>query len=232
MAKPIDEATIIAWVDGELDELAAARIAKAVETDPQAAALAERHRAMKARFASAFGPIAEEPVALPEHEPAQVISLAAVRAEREAQAAPPVRRNWMMTGAIAASLIVGLLTGQRVSQPNGLIDQPDALALSRPLAVALDNQLSGDKGVVRVALTFRDRDGHYCRSFAGRNLSGIACRDEGRWRLRYGSATGGQATDYRMAGADPGQAQLITTMMAGDPLDRPGEEAARLKGWR
>jgi len=231
MGSPIDEATIIAWVDGELDELAAARIARAVEADPEAAALAERHRAMKARFATAFGPIANEPVAMPTPEPAQVISLAAVRAERQAQAAPPAKRSWAFGGAIAASLLVGLLAGQKIGQPAGLGDRPDALALSAPLAMALDSQLSGDKGAIRVALTFKDRDGHYCRNFAGRNVSGIACRNGGEWRLRYAVPGPDQTTDYRMAGTDPGAAQLITTMMAGDPLDRPAEEAARKAGW-
>ncbi len=34
MAETVDEATIIAWVDGELDEPTAARTAEAVAADP------------------------------------------------------------------------------------------------------------------------------------------------------------------------------------------------------
>ncbi|MCW6533149.1 anti-sigma factor, partial [Sphingomonas sp. MMSM20] len=72
MAETIDEARIIAWVDGELDDAAAARVAGAVAADPALAALAERHRRMKARFAAAFAPLADAPA--PERPAAEVVS--------------------------------------------------------------------------------------------------------------------------------------------------------------
>ncbi len=229
MAETIGEATIIAWVDGELDEAEAARIAQAVATDTELAALADRHRRMKARFAAAFGPIADEPVAAP----TPVVSLAAARAERAAKVAPkPSQRWWGVGGAIAASLLVGVLIGHGVGGPPGVADKPKALELAAPIAAALDGQLSGDSGAVRVALSFKDRDGQYCRSFSGQNFSGVACRDAGDWQLRYAALTPGQKTDYRMAGTDAAQAQVVAAMIAGDPLDRGGEETARKAGWR
>lgn len=125
MAESIDEAMLIAWVDGELDAADAERVARAVSADPDLAAMGDRHRAMKARFAAAFGPIADEPVAMPAPASAPVISLAAARADREARAATrPVQRWWGLGGAVAASLLVGVLFGHGVGGPAGVADNP------------------------------------------------------------------------------------------------------------
>lgn len=227
MAETIDEATIIAWVDGELGEEQAAQVARAVAADPGQAALADRHRRMKARFAAAFGPIAEEPASMP----APVIPLAAVRAGREAKAARPVPRWWSVGGAIAASLLAGVFIGHGMGGPAGVADRPGALALSPPIARALDGQLSGEGGAVRVALSFKDRDGDYCRGFAARNLSGVACHGGNGWQLRYASPTSSQQTAYRMAGGDAGEMRFIQSAMAGEPLDRDAERKARAGRW-
>ena len=49
-ADPVDEAAIIAWVDGELTGAEAVRVEAAVANDADWRALADRHRRMKARF--------------------------------------------------------------------------------------------------------------------------------------------------------------------------------------
>lgn len=225
----IDEEMLIAWVDDELGEAEAAQVAQATAADPELAALADRHRQMRARFAAAFGPIAEQSVANPTQ--ATVISLAAVRAERKTKAARTPQHWWGVGGAIAASLLIGLLVGHDVSGPAGVADKPDALALSTPIAQALDGQLSGDAGMVRVALSFRDQAGRYCRSFSGQNLSGVACRNGSDWQLRYASPTSPQQTDYRMAGSDDGEMRFIQSTMAGEPLDHDAELKARADRW-
>ncbi len=231
MAETIDEATIIAWVDGELGEAEELRIAQAVAADPDLAALADRHRHMKARFAAAFGPIAHGPAATaPVSSP--VISLAAARAERDAKAAKSPRLWWGVSSAIAASLLVGVFVGHGFGDGSGVADKPNALALAGPIAKALNGQLSGDGGVVRVVLSFKDRDGHYCRSFVATNLSGIACRDTKDWQLRYASPGAAQRGDYRMAGGDAAQVEVVAAMIAGEPLDSGEEEAARKAGWK
>ncbi len=219
-ADPVDEAAIIAWVDGELTGAEAVRVEAAVANDADWRALADRHRRMKARFAAAFDPLARPP--------AEVISLADVRARRAAKAAPAPShgwRRWAAGGAIAASLVVGLFVLQdRGGAPGG--------GVPAPVAVALNDQLSGDAGPVRVALSFRDRNGQYCRSFTGETLSGIACRAGTDWQMRYTAPGSAPATDYRMAGTDGARATAIMGMIAGEPLDRAQEDAARRANWR
>jgi len=220
MAEPIDEAMVIAWVDGELPATEAARIEQAVAADPLLRELAHTHRAVRARFAAAFGPIADEPVALPS---ADVIRFADLRAKR-------LRRLWV-PAAIAASLVMGLFIGQ-IGQPTGVRDRADALALAAPLAHALDAQLSGEAGRVRVALSFRAQDGAYCRSFTAAHLGGVACRAGDGWSLRYAAPGTAQTGAYAQAGDDPARASAIAAMIAGAPLDAAGERAARERGWR
>jgi len=220
MAEPIDETMVIAWVDGELDPERAENVRQAVAADPALHELAEAHRAMRGRFAAAFNGIADEPVALPS---AEIVSFAEMRAQR-------MRRLWV-PGAIAASLAVGLFIGQ-IGRPAGVADRPDALALAPDLAHRLDTQLSGAPGPVRVALSFRARDGAYCRSFTATHLDGVACRTAGGWTLRYAAPGTSSQGDYTQAGGDPARASAIAAMIAGEPLDAAAERAARDRGWR
>ena len=227
MAERIDEARLIAWLDGELAPEEAARVEQAVAADAELRALAEMHKALRARFEAAFAPIAHEPVELPRS--AEIISLAAARSARS-----PTRTSaprWWVPGAIAASLVLGLSIGQ-MERPAGVGDQPGALALSPPLGAALDRQLAGEKGPLRVALSFRTHDGTYCRSFTAAHLAGVACRAGEGWQLRYAAPSQDDAGDYRMAGTDPGEASAIAGMIEGDPLDAAGERQARAKDWR
>ena len=220
MAEPIDEMMVIAWVDGELAPEQAVRVEQAIAADPDLRDLAETHRAMRARFTAAFGAIANEPVAPPS---AEIVSLADGRAKR-------MRRLWV-PGAIAASLVAGLVLG-RVERPTGVTDRTDALALAPDLARKLDMQLSGEPGSVRVALSFRAQDGTYCRSFSARHLDGVACRQGAGWILRYAAPASMQTGSYAQAGDDPAQAGAIAAMIAGEPLDAAGERTARARGWR
>lgn len=230
MADDIDEATVIAWIDGELEEGEAERVAAQVAVDPDLQAVAERHRRMLARFASAFDPIVREPVEAPASAP--VVSLAAVRAKREDIPQRAFRPWYGWGGAIAASLVIGVLIGHQLGSAPGIGDGKGALALAAPVAKALDHQLSGQPGAVRIALSFRDRDNHLCRSFTGNDLSGVACREGGTWQLRYGAPSAAtKQADYRMAGMDAAKAEVIDAMIAGDPLDRDAEEEARDSGW-
>jgi hypothetical protein len=232
MAETIDEARIIAWIDGELEPAEAADVAAQVAADPELAALADRHRRLKTRFAAAFGPIAEPIERVRPATP--VISLVDARAERQARTeAPRLAHRWVWPGAIAASLLLGVLVGHQALPPaGGLADRPGALALDRGIAAALDSKLSGEAGAIRIALSFRDKAGAYCRSFIGASLSGVACRDPDGWYLRYGAQGHAATSDYRTAGADRAMMSAVDSMIAGDPLDAAGEAHARHAGWR
>jgi hypothetical protein len=230
----MDETRIIAWIDGGLSPEDAAEVEAAVAADPKLAAMANRHRRIRARFESSFTPLLAGPTARPKRRTGQVVSLAAVREERAAQVAPPPsrgRRNWIWPIALMAGLVGGIFAGQSL-QPGAIADRDGALILAQPIAQALDKQTSGDLGTVNVALSFKDHDGHYCRSFVAQYIGGVACKTGDAWQLRYAGAVDVQHANYRAAGGDPASARAIATMIAGAPFDTADERKAIAAGWR
>jgi hypothetical protein len=231
-----DDPDFFAWLDGELEPAAAARMEAKVAADPELSAFAEQHRRLAATLRTHFDPIAAAPLP-PELERklrgAEVIDFAAARERKR-----PGRSWGVQASALAASLALGLLVGgQWLGREAGPIATDDGgMVAAAGLDRALDTQLASapTAGGPRVGLTFRDRSGAWCRSFSDQGASGVACREAGRWQIRalLGPAEG-QGSDYRMAaGQDPRLMDLVEESMAGDPLG-PAEEQALVAGnWR
>lgn len=229
----IDPATIAAYVDGELDDIAARRVERAAEADPEIAGAIARHRALTATLAAHYAPVADEAV------PDRLLGLIAgaspidtsLAARRETRRARFGAVQW---GAIAASLALGLTLGLRPWMPaEPVAVAGGTLVAAGPLADALDTQLASNQPAdapVRIGLSFRDRAGRYCRSFESASTDGIGCREGGRWQLER-TMRGAATTDYRQA-ASGALGAAAADMMAGDALDAAAERAARDSGWR
>jgi hypothetical protein len=223
-----------AWLDGELGPAEAAEMEAKVAADPELARLAVQHRALGLQLRGAFDPIAA--AAVPEHLQAAVrpsADLIDFGAAKRARTMPSLPQ-W---AAIAATLALGVFVGTMVPQRSGspVEVQGGKLYAASALTEALDTQLaSAPSGDVRIGLTFRDRAGEICRSFTGPASSGLACHEDGRWKVRgIFAAPVGQQSDYRMAaGMDPNLAALVDSSMAGEPFDAAAEKAAKDKGWR
>ena len=107
-----DDETLMAYVDGELDEAARTAIEAAMAADSTLSTRVAEHRALRARLRSAFDPVLEEPV--PE------ALLAAARGASASRRAPGVvalrgtgraRWRWPQISALAASLVLSVLLG-------------------------------------------------------------------------------------------------------------------------
>lgn len=232
---------LMAWLDGEMPPGEAAQIAAALATDPDLETRLAAQRALKQRLDAHFGPVAEEPVpdrlrALLENadEDADVVDLATARRARAERAA----RNWGLPqlGAIAASLAIGLLAGQAfLGQPGSAPDEPMVLAANGPVTAALDTQLASAQTAdapVRIGLSFRDSTGAYCRTFDAAEISGLACKRGGAWRMAIAVAADRAATEYRQAGpASPLVLEHAQSIMTGNPLDAGAERRASEAGW-
>jgi hypothetical protein len=224
--------TLMAYADGELDPAERAAIEQAMRTDPAIAAAVERHRALRADVAAAFAGILDEPVParLRPPAPANVVSLEAAREKRR-------RWSWPEWGALAATLVVGVLAGRMVPGGGPAIAGNGSQVVARgELASALDRQVGGQgNGAVKVGVSFAARDGAYCRSFVMGSSAGLACREGGQWRIPV-LAEGEQEASggYRQAGSalPPAVLDAIDARIAGKPLDAAGEEAARARSWQ
>ena len=228
-----DEEEFFAWLDGELDGEAAAKVEARVAADPALAKQARAHRALGAGLRGAFDPVME--AAAPDHFGAAPIDLGQAR-ERLRQKRPGILPQW---AAIAATLALGIGLGTTIGSRGS--DAPTAieggkLVAAAGLRQALDRQLASadQRGTpTRIGLTFRNHDGALCRSFGGRDGTGLACRSGDKWRVEalFGPVNG--ADEYRAASAgDPRLGDLIDQGIEGDPLDAAQEREAQSRNWR
>ncbi|AEG47966.1 anti-sigma factor [Sphingobium chlorophenolicum L-1] len=227
----IDEAMLIAWVDGELDEVTRRRVDRAIAEDPALAERLERHVRLRDRLSGHYAPVAAEPV------PAGMQALLTESAKVVPLARPASRwRHWGTGAAIAASLLLGLGIGHWSGGPEGPVAvRNGAMVAQGTLATALDTQLASarDGSPVRIGLSFQRKGGGWCRSFEGQAVSGVACREGEKWQVQQLVAGAGQDTDYRQASS--GDARIMATvdaLMDGAPLDAGQERAAKNAGWR
>jgi len=234
----VDDAMLMAFIDGELDAVTTRRIEKAAAADQGLATRIAAQRMLKIAVVAHYAPVARE--AVPGRFAALLAPTASVESNVVSLPEARARRGrlpfWGAGMAMAASLAIGLVIGQGFDDADGRVAvKGGRLVAQGPLASALDGQLASAQGMndaTRIGLSFRDRQGGYCRSFQDGALAGVACRDGGGWRLEQAVAAGRQDSAYRQASAgDPRIAATVEALIAGDPLDAQAEKAARDGGW-
>jgi hypothetical protein len=159
-----------------------------------------------------------------------------------ARATPlPARWQWRQWGAIAASLALGVFAGAlgwrqvqgKDASPIGR--QGDALVAQGELAAALSQQLAAQAGPVQLGISFQAKQGNYCRSFRLGATAGLACHEDGQWRIPVlAQQEGQQNMAYRQAGSTmpPAVLEAIDQRIAGSSLDAAAEREARAQGWQ
>lgn len=228
----IEPEMLMAYADGALDPLTTKRVERAIAADPALAEEVARHRRLKAKLAAAYAPIAADPV--PDRL-AAMLSSNVVQMPKRQPRAPRVSAAWRSAAAMAACLVVGVLVGRGVQQEGPVTATDHGLYAAGSLARALDDQASGAKGPVRIAVSFRAQDNGFCRVFQSAEADGIACRDPKGWSLRRtmpGSAPG-TGSGYVQAGSSDAELMAAAQdMMADMPLDAAGEKKAIAGHWR
>lgn len=244
--------TVMAYVDNELDAASRAEVEAALAADPEVRAQVEAQIDLRARLRARFDPVLSEPV--PERllqavrqSPAASAGTADLVSAREAkQAKLKARRSLTLPqfAAIAASLFLGVLIGQRVLQSpgeNAFVNREGSLVASGPLDEALTRQLASnqsDAAPVRIGLTYRDESGDFCRTFVMSQdaaLTGIACRSGNAWRVEMlTQSEAAVAGTYRTAGGDLPESirRAVEASIRGEALDADAERVAQSRGWR
>jgi hypothetical protein len=238
----IDRETLAAYADGELGPEDMARVEAAIAADPVLAAEVEAHRNLRAMLGAHFAPIAEMPVpqrlSAPLARPSNVVDLGAVRSAREAAARPSrhMPSRWIMGGALAASLVLGIVLSGQIPTGGPIRSEGGQLVASGKLDSALTSQLASADGnaPVRILLSFRAADGSFCRGFQTAAMAGIACREGDAWVVERTQAGGAEKrSDYRQAGSASAAIMAAAQDMAADgALGADAERAARDGGWR
>jgi hypothetical protein len=251
----LSDDTLMAYVDGELEEDKRAAVAQAVATDPEVARRVAEQRLLRASLQTAFSGVLDEPV--PEHlvraartapagdaHPDTVADLASKRAAKRLR----LRRVLPQWGAIAASLVLGVLIGERFlgsGEEGFFVTQRGQLLAHGALARALTAQLASSQAAnanVQIGVSFRAHSGEYCRTFSlsrdggnGSALAGLACRSRRDWHVDVLARSAPEGSGaYREAGSAMPSAvsQAMDAAIAGAPLDADGERAARDRAWQ
>ena len=226
----IDDETLMALADGELDRAEAARISEAIADDPEAQARLRRFAETRARLKalSTEGPARQADDALIAR-----IRAAGVAPQAPAALAPPPAANanrapWAALAAALTAAVVGLGWWQMGDAPDGL---------PRAEVAALDSLRSGQATVLEdgrdltVIASYRTAEGAFCREYeTARDASltvTVACREGGDWQRQFASDM--VATDgYVPASGDIAALDdWLAETGAGDPLT-PEDEAAAL----
>lgn len=243
---------LMAFADGELDEHTRRAVEQAMRRDPAIAEKVRKHKALRANVFNAFASTLDEAVPQRLHAAARsgkVIHLNSVRQVRTPPPPPPAPKkpawSWPEWGAMAATLVVGVLAGVAASQDLGrdeqlaAFDNADGVLMAKgTLAKALSQQLAGNAARdpdVKVGISFVSKEGSYCRSFMLPSMAGLACNSGASWEIPVlTNGPMGSNSQYRQASSALPAAVLeaIDARIEGAPLDATAEHIAQRQGWK
>ena len=232
---------LIAYLDNELSAEERARFEADMAKDEWLAAEVAKHRGLAARIASAHAPAPEAAA------PGRLKAMASAAKDRSPRGRAASR--WI---AMAACLVLGASIGAAYWPLQSLVETPAApvdgplmvakggvLTVQGDLEKALNTQLGAQAGPITVSLTFKGRNGRYCRTFESipDHLAGVACREaDDHWVAQTTTRFMPTAptADYKTVGSDLPDIILaaVEALKAEDPLDGAAERAARDKGWK
>jgi hypothetical protein len=250
----IDDLTLSAWFDDELEPAEAERVQAAIDAQPQLqqqlARLLVNERRLREHYSAmaASQPLSDGLRDLLSEDPAAPrpwwLRLSDWRL-------PSLPRPALATAALAMALIVGVQLGGGPSGdvPEGLpsLEQMTQIDSSHPWFSLLESTPSGENIGLQgsqtgeVALSYRGAEGHWCRQFRvsspveGQALGAVACRDGGQWRIGLAQAIPLGREDDGLYRAASGDLSVIDThilaSMDGDVLMPSTESDLIQQGW-
>ena len=245
----LDEQSLMAYVDGELDATQRAAVERALSADETLRARVAALHSQRHRVSAAFAGVLNESVpqrltgllanvAAPSDAiPAAVVNLGEARAVRAQRRS--IVPGWAQWGGMAASVVLGVLLGVQFSGRGDdvSLDLHDGhLVALGPLGQALSTQLASTRGApVAVQLSFVDRAGAYCRTFSTAAIAGLACRRDGHWDVQTLAAAESAADGVMHPAASSLPRAVLDAVdqhIAGDALDTASERRARDQGWQ
>lgn len=239
----VSDQDLMAYVDGELDPVRHEALSLAIERDAGLAARVAAAQELRRNLRAAFDVTLHEPV------PDKLTALLTAGRDKKTKRPDSWRFTrssaWASAFALAAGVVFGAWLGPVLmthrTGPGATQMAPGRVATGSDLYRALSEQLaSAPAKAIRMELSFRSKEGTYCRVFASTvqadTVTGLACRDAEGWRvdaMQSVAQGANQSADYRQAGSSMPSVimALAESRMEGDALDADAEASARANGW-
>lgn len=243
---------LVAYVDDELDASQREMVRSVLASNPALNRRAEEMRLARDLLSEAFPLRGDAAVPRPIEDAANRLAEAFARpsSQRSAPFRFPARR-WL---GIAAGVVMGgvLAATYVVWRAADSVNAEPAAALMRiepdtPLYRVLESTPSADvvnvpqqNAAMRAVLTFRAKDGRFCREFeilaGARGATGIACRQQGEWHtevLLSAAAAPPVGNLYTPAGGSDERAvdEVADRLIQGDALGADDEARILSSGW-
>lgn len=224
--------TLNAFIDGELPPKEMERIATILAERPDLEAWVRRQEVLRTGIKRAFS---ELMIASP---PSRLM---------QAAKGTPISWRWRIRefttlrvwAPAGAALALGLVIGIALRPSSDFANRDGQMMAQGALATALSDKLAsnGDTGSgPRIGISFRNRDGRYCRTFDADAQSGLACHGDKGWMIALLAAhpQAESSGAYRMAGSEMPDTirAVIGATIEGEPFDAVAEKLARDRGWK
>jgi hypothetical protein len=218
----LNDETLSAYLDGELDAEQTRAVEQSLASDAGARLRVARMRAADERLAKAL------PLAGADHFHEAMVA----RIQNHANLQQPTLRRRVVPWAMAAG-VAGLFAGFLAGEANSPALQL-ATNITRTLDTAASGRTSAD-GLTKVILSFRNGDSQYCRVFETTGSSGgegLACQSDGRWQLRAWDGTSPATDGFHPAGASALIDTAVDALQGSAALNEAEELAALSHNWR
>ena len=206
-----DDATLVAYVDGELDADAAAAVERAMNADAGLGRMIQSLRADTDLVRAAFEPMLHHRLPPLRVEDDRIRAMPPAVQRPRGRGSAPRRAAWQiaLAAGLAGILFGGSMVHLAAPRSDSTVQAHRQFKTDRQVEMAalinlLENQLSGttanwhnedtgNGGTITVVRTFQTAQGQYCREFTATStlddipatVTGIACReDQAQWRTR------------------------------------------------
>jgi len=246
----ITDELLVAYVDGELDETQREMVSSVLASNPALRRRAEEMRLVRDLLTEAFPLLPNASVPPPIDAAANRLAEACARQASPRRGASLFRVPRKYAVAAGIVLCVAVASTYLIWRAEFADDPVTALMRidpDTPLYRLLESTPSAEvinvpaeNAAMRAVLTFRAKDGRFCREFeilAGtKGSTGLACRQQGHWHaevLMSATAAPPSDNDYTPAGDsdEPAVADVVHRLIEGDPLGAQEEARILASGW-
>ena len=248
----ITDELLVAYVDDELDAFQRDMVSSVLADSPALSRRADEMRLARDLLRESFPLQPEASVPAPVQAAANRLADACARRSPKPRAMPLFRRRRkyaiaagvVLCAAGAASYLAWRGDAQSANDPVTALlrvepDTPLHRVLESTPSAELVN-LPADHAALRALLTFRAKDGRFCREFeilaGARGSTGVACRAQGKWHAEVvmSAVAAPPGDDYYTPAGDsdePAVAAVVDRLIQGDPLGSQEEARVLASGW-